>query len=298
MFNTVLVGVDGSQGGRDAVALARQLTATSGKLTLAHVYPYHGDPPVRGYDDDEAAQIIRARELLHGASEELEIDAQLRWTSAKSPGSGLHALAEMVNADLLVVGSTQRGPLGRVLVGDDTRAALHGTPCAVAIAPSGYDNQSSSIRTIGVGYDGSADSERALIAGRELAAGLGAKLAALEVVVFPSYMLSGPLAGDAIMVAHLVDQARERVASLGDLEPHATAGTAGEQLALWSGSLDLLVVGSRAQGPIGRLVHGSTSRELTRRAQCPLLVQTRTRRGEAAPPEQIQDFELAAATRH
>ena len=88
MFNKVLVGVDGSQGGSDAVALARQLTATSGQLTLAHVYPYHGDPPVRGYDDDEAAQIIQTRELLYGASEELEVDAQLRWTSAKSPGRG------------------------------------------------------------------------------------------------------------------------------------------------------------------------------------------------------------------
>ena len=65
-----------------------------------------------------------------------------------------------------------------------------------------------------------------------------------------------------------------------------------------SGSLDLLVVGSRGYGPIGRLVHGSTSRELTLRAQCPLLVLTRTRRGEAEPPEQVQDFELAAATRH
>jgi nucleotide-binding universal stress UspA family protein len=293
MFTKVLVGVDGSQGGRDAVALARQLTAVSGKLTLGHVYPYHGDPPVRGYDHHEAAQIIRARELLHSASEELEVDAQLRWTSATSPGRGLHALAEMVSADLLVVGSTRRGPLGRVLVGDDTRAALHGTPCAVAIAPSGYANQSSSIRTIGVGYDGSADSERALIAGRALAAELGAKLAALEVVVFPSYTLSGPLAGDAIMV----DQARDRVASLGDLEPHATAGPAADELALWSASLDLLVVGSRGYGPIGRLVHGSTSRELTRRAHCPLLVLTRTRRGEAEPPEQVQDSELAAATR-
>ena len=84
----MLVGVDGSQGGRVAVALTRRLTATSGELTLAQAYPYHGDPPLRGYDDDEAAQIIRARELLHGASEELEVDAQLRWTSASRPAAG------------------------------------------------------------------------------------------------------------------------------------------------------------------------------------------------------------------
>lgn len=298
MFNKVLVGVDGRSGGRDAVALGRKLTAPAGKLTLAHVYRDQGNPRIRGYDEDEAAQITRARYLLEAASHHGRVDAQLRWTGASSPGRGLHRLTETVNADLLVVGSTRRGPLGRVFLGDDTRAALDGTPCPVAIAPAGYAHQSAVIRMVGVGCDGSGDSERALIAARTLAAELDAKLVALEVVLFHSYTLSGALAGDAIMVAHLVDQARDRVASLGDLEPHATGVPAAEQLALWTTSLDLLVVGSRGYGPIGRLVHGSTSRELTRRAQCPLLVLTRTRRGEAAPPEQVQDFESAAATRY
>ena len=36
--------------------------------------------------------------------------------------------------------------------------------------------------------------------------------------------------------------------------------------------LDLLVVGSRAYGPSGRLLSGSTSLRLARRVACPLLV--------------------------
>jgi nucleotide-binding universal stress UspA family protein len=283
MFKKVLVGVDGRSGGRDAVALATRLTARAGKLTLAHVYPYHGDPPVRGYDEGEAAQITRARLLLQAASGHGRVDAQLRWTGAKSPARGLHQIADTINADLLVVGSTRRGPLGRVLLGDDTRDALDGTPCALAIAPAGYAHQAPAIRRVGVGYDGSAESERALIAARALAAELDAELAALDVVVFP-------LGGDSTMIADLVDQARRRVASLGDLEPHATAGLAAEQLAVWSGSLDLLVVGSHGFGPIGRLVHGSTSRELTRHAQCPLLVLTRTGRGRSSSRRQPRNF--------
>jgi nucleotide-binding universal stress UspA family protein len=295
MFNRVLVGVDGAQGGRDAIALAKQLTAHTRKLTLAHIYPYHADPPVRGYDDDEVAQIIQARQLLQDASDEADVDTRLRWAMGKSPGRGLHDLAEAMQADLLVVGSTRRGTLGRVLIGDDPRAALEGAPCGVAIAPSGYASRSTPIRRVGVGYDGSADSERALIAARALAAEVRASLAALEVVVFPAYALSGPLAGDAVTVAHLVDQARERVASLGDLEPHATAGKAAEELAAWSQSLDLLVVGSRGFGPIGRLVHGSTSLELTRHARCPLLVLPRTARQQTRQRDSIEDFALTAS---
>ena len=39
MFNQIVVGVDGREGGRDAVALAKLLVAAGGELTLAHVLP-------------------------------------------------------------------------------------------------------------------------------------------------------------------------------------------------------------------------------------------------------------------
>lgn len=41
MFDNVLVGVDGRQGGRDAIALAKALASPAAKLTLAHVYGGH-----------------------------------------------------------------------------------------------------------------------------------------------------------------------------------------------------------------------------------------------------------------
>jgi nucleotide-binding universal stress UspA family protein len=59
-------------------------------------------------------------------------------------------------------------------------------------------------------------------------------------------------------------------------------GDAAEELALYSASLDLLVVGSRGFGPIGRLIHGSTSTKLTHMARCPLLVLPRSARVIAA----------------
>lgn len=38
MFNQVVAGVDGLQGGSDAIALATNLLAPNGELTLAHLY--------------------------------------------------------------------------------------------------------------------------------------------------------------------------------------------------------------------------------------------------------------------
>jgi len=89
---------------------------------------------------------------------------------------GLHELCETIGADLLVVGSSRPGLLGRVLLGDDTCAALNGSPCAIAVAPAGYVAEPAAMREIGVGYDGSSESAHALQFGRTLALELGAKL--------------------------------------------------------------------------------------------------------------------------
>ncbi|HUA71417.1 MAG TPA: universal stress protein, partial [Solirubrobacteraceae bacterium] len=47
------------------------------------------------------------------------------------------------------------------------------------------------------------------------------------------------------------------------------------ELTLYSASLDLLVIGSRGYGPLGRLVYGGVAQRLARTARCPLLVLTR-----------------------
>jgi nucleotide-binding universal stress UspA family protein len=276
MFSKVLVGVDGHFGGHDAVALARQLTAQHGKLVLAHIYPLRGDPLHRDYIDYEAAEYVHARDLLEAARDQASVQAELRWSASTSPGRGLHDLAEMLGSELLVVGSCRRGLFGRVMVGNDTRAALDGAPCAVAIAPAGYAEHSATIEKIGVGYDRSPESKRALNLARRLAGELDATVAALEVVSFPAYLIRRPAPREDTSIEEAIGYARDRVASIDDVEPHAAYGHAPEELARWGDMLDLLVVGSRGYGPLGRLIHGSTSRALADNAHCPLLVLTRS----------------------
>jgi nucleotide-binding universal stress UspA family protein len=277
VFERVIVGVDEHTRGRDAVALAKRLVATNGALVLAHVVLGElSAVPGGGF---EASERQRALELLGAARDEAKIDTELLLTRSPSPGRGLHELAELEHADLLVVGSTGRGLLGRVLIGDDTRDALNGAPCAVAIAPLGYAERQAPLSEIGVAYNGSPDSEHALAVARELAAETGARVSAFEAVSLPAYMFGGAAApaaaplGDVINAS--VDLARERIAALGDVEPHAAYGAVAEELALYGASVDLLVIGSRGYGPIGRLVHGSVSRQLARTARCPLVVLTR-----------------------
>jgi nucleotide-binding universal stress UspA family protein len=292
MFRNVIVGVDESQGGRDAIALAIDLLSEGGRLTFAFIY--HGDPPMwLGMSAaSDAARREQGLAALRDAAHDAGVDARLCSLGSTSVGRGLHDLCEYEDADLLVVGSSRSTVVGRVLLGDDSRAALNGAPCAIAIAPAGYAHQARRFDEIGVGYNGEPESERALTVARELANQHDARLSAFEAVSIPAIALSaGPAPVDE-WIQDLLDDARRRVSALEDVEPHAVYGRASEELAMFSASVDLLVVGSRGYGPLGRLVHGSTSNELARVSCCPLLVLPRAARlsaisDEAGAPESI-----------
>jgi nucleotide-binding universal stress UspA family protein len=295
MFERILVGVDGHEGGRDAIALAKQLVSESGRITLAHIYP--GEPYVwRGgnpaYWPLEEEEVVA---MLEAARSQANIDADFRYSPVPPVGRRLHELAEDVAADLLVVGSSRRGLWGRVMLGDDMRGALNGAPCAVAVAPAGYVDAPHPIHAVGVGYDGSFQSAHALTTARRLASELGAGLSAFQVVTVPARVYMGAGAPDAMSVDVLADRARARIADLGGVEPHAVYGDPADELARFAASVDLLVVGSRDYGPVGRLIHGSTSGELARRCRCPLLVLTRAARGADAVKVMTRMAEAAAS---
>jgi nucleotide-binding universal stress UspA family protein len=273
MFNNVLVGVDGRDGGRDAIALARLLAAPSSSLTFAHVY---GGATAGGPASALAVPLDFewSERLLADAVRETDLRAETVSLCDSSVGRGLHRLAEDRNSDLLVVGSCHRGMLGCAVLGDDARHALNGAPCAVAIAPRGY-SPAAQLATIGVGCDVSPEAAQALHTARALASRHKAAIRALAVVSLPPYGEPIPQQWPKI-AGQLVVEELHRLDDLEGVEGDAAYGDPGEQLAAFSAELDLLIVGSRSYGPVGRLFNGSTSNYLERHARCPLLVLPRS----------------------
>jgi nucleotide-binding universal stress UspA family protein len=200
------------------------------------------------------------------------------------PGRGLHKLAEHERADLLVVGSSHRGGVGRVLLGDDTLAALHGAPCAVAIAPRGHVFANPVWQTIGVGDDGSAQSAVALAAVRDLAHRHHAAVRVIAVAPLEGIPPTSVVPTD--WTTGTMETMRIEPSRLADV-PGATSdvvfGDPVEELTRLSETVDLLAIGSRGHGPLGRLINGSVSDRLLRRSHCALLVLPRGV-SETAPP--------------
>ena len=279
-FRTIIVGVDDDQGGRDATALAKLLLSAGGSLTLDRVGV--SDSLIR----DGSGQAVTLDEFWQRGGARAQPrherggDDELRQIESASVGRGLHELACADRADLIVVGSCRRGLVGRVMIDDATTDAMNGAPCAIAIAPFGYAERPAALSEIGVGYNGSPESKDALAVARSLATEHAAILSAFQAVSVPSHVSVLANGNGAVTESPpvMVQQARARITALGDIEPHAAYGVPAEELAVYSASLDLLVVGSRGYGPVGRLVHGSTSRRLGQTARCPLLVLTRDAR--------------------
>ena len=281
MFKNAVVGIDGEHGGRDAVALARQLGAPGGRITLAHIYGVglvlHG-----GWHHFLSSQREVALERLQRERDAASLDAPVVAFVDRSVGRGLHRLAESEVADLLVVGSCRRSLLGRVLLGSDTLFALNGAPCAVAIAPMGYAARPYEISSIGVGYDGSPESERALAAARELARQHASRIKVRSVVSLQSVPYREPIPENwPDLAKQLMDDELRGLSGLEGVEREVTYGEPSEELAQFSEDLDVLIVGSRSYGPLGRLVQGSVSNYLAGRARCPLVVLPREHHTEA-----------------
>ena len=299
MYRSIIVGVDGRDGGLDALALARVLAqAGGGRLTLA--CSYLSDPIGTRLVPAEAKSLReRAVALLEAARGTLEgLETEVRPVATSSPAHGLHDLAEELGADLIVVGSSHRGALGRVLPGSTTQQVLHGSPCAVAVAPAGLrDRAPQELRRIGVAYDAGREAHAALAVGRELTAELGGSLEIVDVfsptIVFPPLAIDG---GYPEPVEDLEAYARreldDALASVDEVPANGALleGDAATQLVTRSGSLDLLVMGSRAYGPLRRVLLGTVAGKVIREAQCPVIVVPRGVHDEA------EGAEPAAAT--
>jgi nucleotide-binding universal stress UspA family protein len=284
---TIVIGFDGSDSGEDALALGMLLCRATGAVpVVATVYP-EAYPIGPGRVDAEWVAFMReqSEELLRCARRVLGdgVDADYRTVSAASESRGLHELAEQEQAEVVVVGSTHRGPLGRTSPGSTGDRLLHGSACPVAVAPRGLREQPPpALRTIAVAFVDTPEAQEALGFAATLAQRSGARLRLLSVVP-PRAEVFSPLIGrdaEEAFVARTREVFRrnldEALAGLGD-RVEATVelleGDVVDALATVDRrDADLLVCGSRGYGPLRRVLLGGVSSRLLRRAACPLLV--------------------------
>ena len=281
----IAAGVDGYREGRDAATLASMIARAAGaELMLVAVHP---DPMVVlpaeiGWTGmrKEAERFLR--ETRDAVAPGARIVVETDWSVPRA----LERVVQREHRDLLVVGSTRRGPEGRVRIGTRTRQLLSQGRCALAVAPRGLSEQPARRLTrIGVGYDGAPESETALALAGSLALGATATLRVRGVV------------DDSVPMVGWQSAVREQVLAMWDelLEPQVAAlleraqsaseatgaelaevdvrrGRPADALVELCEQVDLLVIGSRRWGAIARVLLGGTGEALMQGASAAVLV--------------------------
>ena len=272
----LLIGFDGSDGGRDALELARVLGSATGADALVVAVLLSGPLPLSYalLDSEEASE---ARPLFKEARERLAgVEVETRAFGGGTPAGLLTTLGEEEEVDAIVVGSPHRGPVGRALLGSVAESLLSGSSQAVVVAPRGYSAQRHGpFQLIAVAYDGTLESKAALRRAEALARPMHAKIRIVTVVA-PAVALPGVIGytpPDPPNPEKLMNEAIRSIDPQLTVDSRLLDGPPAMRLAeACEDGVDLIVAGSRGYGPLLRVLIGSVSGQLIRKAPCPVLV--------------------------
>ncbi len=254
VFRRVVVGVDGSPEGREAVCQAARLCEPDGEVTLVAAWnfpsPLIGTTGTRvPYYFDEEIQQRHAEQALREARGDVTVLASGPGHIGRGfPWDVLIEESERSNATLLAVGSHGAGRVRGILVGSTATAVVHKSPCSVLVArpaPEPFPKR------IVVGVDGSPQSATAYAAARYLGERFNAEL-------WP-VVAHGGKGVDQRAIPNIVDYRHED--SPDDPVTALVAAAAGA---------DLVVVGSR--GLHGLKALGSVSERVAHQSRCSVLV--------------------------
>lgn len=261
----IVVGFDGSEEAFDALHLAEWLRSATGHDLILAVVDENAPPTGNAGGYWEYQQNYFA-EMGRRAMEYLGHRDFSRRTATDSAPAALQQIAEAEEADLIVLGSTHRGQVGRVLAGSVGERLLGGSPCAIAIAPKGFAGARPGLGIVGVGYDGGEESKRALATAVDLAERSDSTLRLIGVA-----RDEGRVASMEADLARGSEACREVPA-----ECRVIRGDAAPALADQGVELDLLVLGSRDYGPIRSVLLGGVSRVVLQTSPCPVVIVPRS----------------------
>src|SRR5690348_9947997 len=175
MLGSVIVACDPAREERAPVEFALAVARDRGAPVIAvavldadEARGRHADPALRR---DAEATLARLCEDL-GVDTRLAVDV--------SVPHAIHVVAEDERADMIVVGATDRGPLGRVLPGSTADRLIHGANRVVALVPPGWTERP--LESIAVGFVDTPEGRAALRTAHRIALATGAALRCVSVV--------------------------------------------------------------------------------------------------------------------
>lgn len=286
----VLCPVDFSEFSRRALDHAAAIAHWYGaRLTILHVVVNRppADLPATPLTDGDRQRLTADLRRL-AAHVPVDVSIDLRITEAGDIRREILTQADMVSADLVVLGTHGRSGFERLVLGSVAERVVRMAPCPTMIvprrAPDAALDEPVRFRRILCPVDFSAASSRAVRLAVSLAEEARAQLMLLHVIEMPPELKADPMSADfdveRIRAAATAESMQQLQAFVPEPQPnctikplvregavyHAILATAAERTA------DLIVMGVQGRGAVDLLVFGSNTARVMRGAACPVLV--------------------------
>ncbi|MBI3047639.1 MAG: universal stress protein [Acidobacteria bacterium] len=269
-----------------ASALARWYGA---RLTLLHVFvnrPAVDLPPTPMTDGERQRLTSDLRRLA--AHVPFEVPLDLRVTEAGDIHREILIQAEMVSADLIVLGTHGRSGFERLVLGSVAERVVRKAPCPTMVVPrqalDTAPDEPVRFRRVVCPVDFSDASVRAVQYARSLAEEARAQLILLHVLDVPPEILAHPMSAgfdvDRIRADAVAEAERHLQALVPEPRPHCVVKPVVREGAVYREILvvaaeraaDLIVMGVQGRGAVDLMVFGSNTARVMRAAACPVLV--------------------------
>lgn len=262
-----------------AAALAERLDAT---LHVVNGF-YLPDPTLHPYPEISALRPDALQHLREGAQDRLErmvhgsvSSDRIRCRAvAGTPEQAITRVAGEVRADLVIVGATRLGRVGRFLLGTTAQRVVRSSPSPVLVLRSTEWREP---RRILFATDLSPASAEASAFGLGVAESLTDRPEKRFVLVLGYDLMPPPPLSRSAYDDAAAGELRRFVEALpvstGEAELHVASGEPTEVLVSEAGEwgADLLVLGSQGRSGLPRLLIGSVAEFVVKRAPCDVLV--------------------------
>jgi nucleotide-binding universal stress UspA family protein len=291
METIIVVGTDGSTAADQAVMWAAAEADRAGNdLHVVHVceLPVPAYAPfgfdVSAYQIDVPQMLAAGHKLVDAAVSQVhQRFPDLTVRGIVERGEVGHVLVDLsTGARLLVVATHEHHLVSDVILGSHSRFVLHHGLTNVAVVPYVVsDAETSAIRRITVGVDGSETAALALEWAAEEAQLWGAAVTVVHTWEYPYFAPKSAVTVASALEAHAEEETESSVAALRAKRPDlndvavdrsVVIGSPAKQLIEAAETSDLLVVGSRGRGGFRSLLLGSVSHQVAQHAIVPVVV--------------------------
>jgi nucleotide-binding universal stress UspA family protein len=280
MYRTILVAVDGSDSGFNALRQALSLAKTQhGAIKVISVAPPHsGELSLVGVREHVNDMIVAPHQKA--LDEALKISGTYGVPVKKllrigEPSETIVDAAEELNCKLIVVGVRGGNPARTILMGSTAARVIGFSNTDVLAVPLGCEL---SLERAIVALDGSASSKTVMSRAFALNRTYGLALSFLSVADIPSHLygLDAKVAGEMINEARQVLEPVHKVAEKENITSDflVREGKPGEIIVLTAKQKNsgIIIIGSHGRTGMKRLLMGSVAERVIGNAPCPVLV--------------------------